>query len=78
MAVPTGRLMHSGLQIMPVPGMAISGRLTAAPLGWLMPSGRIMFQDLLHIVLHDTLPEERPNSVRLRLRRNANYDIYHA
>jgi hypothetical protein len=34
------------------------------------------FQDSLHIVSHDTRPVERPNSVRSRLRRNANYDIY--
>jgi hypothetical protein len=34
------------------------------------------FQDSLHIVSHDTRPAERPNSVRSRLRRNANYDIY--
>ena len=33
--------MPSGLEIMPVPGIAISGRLIAAPLGRLMPSGRI-------------------------------------
>jgi hypothetical protein len=35
------------------------------------------FQDSLQIVSHDTRPVERPNSVRLRLRRNASYDIYH-
>ena len=35
------------------------------------------FQDSLRIISHDTQPVERPNSVRLRLRRNANCDIYH-
>ena len=33
MAVPTGRLMPSGSQIMSVPGIAISGRIIAVPLG---------------------------------------------
>jgi hypothetical protein len=35
------------------------------------------FQESLHIAPRDTRPVERPNSVRSRLRRNANYDIYY-
>jgi hypothetical protein len=37
-----------------------------------------IFQDPLHIAPHDTRLVEKSNSVRSRLRRNANYDIYHA
>jgi hypothetical protein len=36
-----------------------------------------IFQDSLYIASHDTRPARRLNSLRSRLRRNANYNIYH-